>query len=143
MTTILGISAFYHDAAAALLVDGRVVAAAEEERFTRKKHDASFPKNAIAHCLRLANLSAEQIDYVGFYEKPLLKFERLLETYLAFAPHGLSSFLRAMPQWLAQKLFIPREIKTGLGAPLANRIVFTEHHEAHAAAAFFPSPFEE
>ncbi len=143
MTTILGISAFYHDAAAALIRDGRVVAAAEEERFTRKKHDASFPQNAIAHCLRLANLSAEQIDYVGFYEKPLLKFERLLETYLAFAPRGLSSFLRAMPQWLSQKLFIPREIQAGLGAPLANRLVFTEHHEAHAASAFFPSPFDE
>ncbi len=143
MTAILGISAFYHDAAAALIVDGRVVAAAEEERFTRKKHDASFPTRALAWCLAHAGLRAEQIDYVAFYEKPLLKFDRLLETYLAFAPRGLPSFLRAMPQWLSQKLFIAREIESRIDAPLARRIVFSEHHEAHAASAFFPSPFEE
>src|SRR5437868_966293 len=115
MTAILGISAFYHDSAAALVVDGRIVAAAQEERFTRKKADADFPVNAIAFCLEQAGLRPADLDYVGFYEKPLRKFERLLETYLAFAPRGLRSFLQAMPVWLRQKLLIPREMDRGLG----------------------------
>ena len=143
MTAILGISAFYHDSAAALVVDGRIVAAAQEERFTRVKHDDQFPVQAIRYCLREAGLEAEELDYVGFYDKPLLKFERLLETYLAFAPAGFRSFRRAMPIWLAQKLHLPREIRKGLDNRYRRRCVFTEHHESHAASAFFPSPFEE
>src|SRR5579863_103174 len=115
MTAILGISAFYHDSAAALVVDGEVVAAAQEERFTRKKHDEGFPTNAIEYCLREAGLKPEQLDYVGFYDKPFLKFERLLETYLAYAPQGFRSFLMAMPLWLNQKLHLPREMRKGLG----------------------------
>lgn len=143
MTAILGISAFYHDSAAALLVDGEVVAAAQEERFTRKKHDYGFPTQAIEYCLDHAGLSAADLDYVGFYDKPLLKFERLLETYLSYAPSGFRSFLKAMPLWLKQKLFLPREIRKGLHQEYKRRVVFTEHHESHAASAFFPSPFEE
>ncbi len=143
MTAILGISAFYHDSAAALVVDGKVVAAAQEERFTRKKNDADFPTHAIAYCLEHAGLSAADLDYVGFYDKPLLKFERLLETYLSFAPAGFGSFLRALPVWLNQKLYLPREINRGLGHGYKRRYVFTEHHESHAASAFYPSPFEE
>jgi carbamoyltransferase len=143
MTAILGISAFYHDSAAALVVDGEIVAAAQEERFTRKKHDASFPKNAIDYCLRAAGLGPGQIDYVGFYEKPLVKFERLLETYLAFAPRGFRSFLQAMPLWLKHKLHLPREMRRGLNGKYQRRFVFADHHESHAASAFFPSPFEE
>jgi carbamoyltransferase len=143
MTAILGISAFYHDSAAALVVDGEIVAAAQEERFTRKKHDHNFPLKAIEYCLAEAKLDPEQLDFVGFYDKPLLKFERLLETYLAFAPRGFRSFLRAMPLWLKQKLYLPREIKNGLGGAYRKRVVFTEHHESHAASAFFPSPFDE
>ena len=143
MTAILGVSAFYHDSAAALLVDGKIVAAAQEERFSRKKHDAGFPTQAIAYCLREAGIAPEQLDYVGFYDKPFLKFERLLETYLAYAPHGFTSFLQAMPLWLRQKLYLPRELRRGLGGGYARRFVFTEHHESHAASAFFPSPFEE
>jgi carbamoyltransferase len=143
MTAILGISAFYHDSAAALVVDGRIVAAAQEERFTRKKHDDHFPVHAIQYCLREAGLLPEQLDYVGFYDKPLLKFERLLETYLAYAPRGFRSFLLAMPVWLGQKLYLPREINRGLGFKFPKRYVFPEHHESHAASAFFPSPFEE
>ena len=143
MTAILGISAFYHDSAAALLVDGEVVAAAQEERFTRKKHDYGFPSHAIEYCLEHAGLSAADLDYVGFYDKPLLKFERLLETYLSYAPSGFRSFLKAMPLWLKQKLFLPREIRKGLHHEYKRRVVFTEHHESHAASAFFPSPFEE
>ena len=143
MTAILGISAFYHDSAAALVVDGRVVAAAQEERFTRKKHDERFPLHAIRYCLHEAGLEAEQVDYLTFYDKPLLKFERLLETYLAYAPRGWRSFLRAMPVWLGQKLHLPREIRRGLGLKAARRVVFPEHHESHAASAFFPSPFDE
>ncbi len=143
MTAILGISAFYHDSAAALVVDGRVVAAAQEERFTRIKHDHGFPSHAIAYCLREAGLAAEDLDYVGFYDKPFLKFERLLETYLAFAPSGFRSFLKAMPLWLNQKLHLPREIRRELGGGYTRRIVFTEHHESHAASAFYPSPFDE
>ncbi|MEE8450819.1 MAG: carbamoyltransferase [Thermoguttaceae bacterium] len=143
MTAILGISAFYHDSAAALVVDGRMVAAAQEERFTRKKHDHDFPVAAIEYCLEEAGLTPEQLDYVGFYDKPLLKFERLLETYLAFAPVGFRSFLQAMPLWLHQKLHLPREMSKGLGRRYKKRYVFTEHHESHAASAFFPSPFDE
>ncbi len=142
MTAILGISAFYHDSAAALVVDGQIVAAAQEERFTRKKHDHRFPKLAIDFCLRQAGIVASELDYVGFYDKPLTKFERLIETYLAFAPAGYRSFRQAMPLWLKQKLHVPREIRSGL--PEYNRrIVFLDHHQSHAASAFFPSPFEE
>src|SRR5213080_1527503 len=111
MTAILGLSAFYHDSAAALVVDGKLVAAAQEERFTRIKHDYEFPVNAIAYCLKEAGISERDVDYVGFYDKPLLKFERLLETYLAVAPAGFKSFLQAMPLWLKQKLYLPREIR--------------------------------
>ncbi|MCU0960702.1 MAG: carbamoyltransferase [Pirellulaceae bacterium] len=143
MTAILGISAFYHDAAAALVVDGQIVAAAQEERFTRKKHDSDFPVHAIAYCLEEAQLAPDQLDYVGFYDKPLLKFERLLETYLAYAPAGIRSFLSAMPVWLHQKLHLPRELRAGLQGRFRKRYVFTEHHESHAASAFFPSPFDE
>ncbi|MCA9147147.1 MAG: carbamoyltransferase [Planctomycetaceae bacterium] len=143
MTAILGISAFYHDSAAAIVVDGKIVAAAQEERFTRKKHDPEFPVNAIEFCLKEAGLRAEDLDFVGFYDKPFLKFERLLETYLAYAPHGFSSFLHAVPVWLKQKLHLRREIKRGLQGAYRKRIVFTEHHESHAASAFFPSPFDE
>ncbi|HVU36013.1 MAG TPA: carbamoyltransferase [Opitutaceae bacterium] len=140
---ILGLSAFYHDSAAALVVDGRVVAAAQEERFSRRKHDAGFPTQAIAYCLDEAGLTPEQLDHVAFYEKPLLKFERLLETHLATAPRGFRSFFRALPQWIHQKLQLPREINRGLGGRYRRRLVFLEHHEAHAASAFFPSPFDE
>ena len=143
MTAILGISAFYHDSAAALVVDGEIVAAAQEERFTRKKHDERFPQLAVEYCLQEAGLRPDQIDYVGFYDKPLLKFERLLETYLGFAPAGFESFLRAMPIWLRQKLYLSRELNRGLGGAYKNRFVFSEHHESHAASAFFPSPFDE
>ncbi len=143
MTAILGISAFYHDSAAALVVDGRIVAAAQEERFTRVKHDHEFPKQAIDYCLAEAGIGPEDLNYVGFYDKPLVKFERLLETYLAFAPRGYRSFRQAMPRWLRQKLFLPREIGRGLAARYPGPYVFTEHHESHAASAFFPSPFDE
>jgi carbamoyltransferase len=143
MTAILGISAFYHDSAAALVVDGEVIAAAQEERFTRKKHDEGFPQQAIDFCLREAGLRADQLDYVGFYDKPFLKFERLLETYLAYAPVGFQSFLMAMPLWLKKKLYLRRELNRGLEHAYRKRYVFTEHHESHAASAFFPSPFEE
>ncbi|MGE3315228.1 MAG: carbamoyltransferase [Planctomycetaceae bacterium] len=143
MTAILGISAFYHDSAAALVVDGEIVAAAQEERFTRKKHDEGFPAHAIEYCLREAGLKPEDLDYVGFYDKPLLKFERLLETYLAYAPRGFKSFITSMPIWLKQKLYLPRELNKGLGRAYKKRYIFTEHHESHAASAFFPSPFEE
>lgn len=143
MTAILGISAFYHDSAAALVVDGEIVAAAQEERFTRKKHDYSFPQQAVDYCLEQAGLRPEDLDYVGFYDKPLTKFERLLETYLAFAPAGYRSFRQALPLWLKQKLHLPREMNRGLHGRYRNRYVFTDHHESHAASAFFPSPFEE
>jgi carbamoyltransferase len=142
MTAILGISAFYHDSAAALVVDGRIIAAAQEERFTRKKHDAGFPKHAVDYCLAEAQLTPGKIDFVGFYDKPLLKFDRLLDTYLAYAPRGFQSFLKAMPIWLKEKLHVPREIRKGLAGGYRRRIVFTEHHESHAASAFFPSPFD-
>lgn len=143
MTNILGISAFYHDSAAALVVDGEVVAAAQEERFTRKKHDDAFPENAIRCCLDIAGIEAQELDYVGFYDKPLTKFERLLETYLAFVPSGYRSFRQSMPLWLKKKLHLPREIRAGLGNAYDGRFVFTDHHESHAASAFFPSPFDE
>lgn len=143
MTAILGISALYHDSAAALVVDGQIVAAAQEERFTRKKHDHRMPSSAIAYCLAQAGLTPAQIDYVGFYDKPLLKFERLLETYAAFAPRGFRSFAKAMPVWLGEKLFVNRAIRASVGEAYDRRIVYTEHHMSHAASAFFPSPFEE
>jgi carbamoyltransferase len=143
MTAILGISAFYHDSAAALIVDGDVVAAAQEERFTRKKHDSEFPIHAIEYCLRAGNLAPGELDYVGFYDKPLVKFERLLETYLAYVPSGLKSYLSAMPVWLNQKLHLAREMSKGLKGQYKNSYVFVEHHESHAASAFFPSPFDE
>jgi carbamoyltransferase len=143
MTAILGISAFYHDSAAALVVDGDIVAAAQEERFTRKKHDADFPLHAIEFCLAQAGIRIEDLDHVAFYDKPLLKFERLLETYLSYGPVGYKSFVKAMPVWLKQKLYIPREMNRGLGGRYKKRYVYTEHHESHAASAFFPSPFEE
>ena len=142
MTAILGISAFYHDSAAALVLDGEIVAAAQEERFTRKKHDPEFPAQAIAYCLAEAGLDASQLGYVAFYDKPFTKFDRLLETYLAYAPVGLRSFSLAIPLWLKQKLHLRRIIRThldGCRAPL----LFMGHHESHAASAFFPSPFDE
>jgi carbamoyltransferase len=142
MTAILGVSAYYHDSAAVLLIDGAIAAAAQEERFTRKKHDSSFPVHAIRYCLDAAGLEASDLDYVGFYDKPLLKFERLLETYLAFAPSGFRSFFMAMPLWLGDKLHLPREMRKALQG-YRRRFVFAEHHESHAASAFFPSPFDE
>jgi carbamoyltransferase len=143
VTAILGISAFYHDSAAALVVDGDIVAAAQEERFSRKKHDEGFPQQAIDYCLAESGIDAGELDYVCFYDKPFTKFERLLETYLAFAPAGYRSFRRAMPLWLKQKLYLPREIRRGLDGKYVGRCVFTDHHESHAASAFFPSPFDE
>jgi carbamoyltransferase len=145
---ILGISAFYHDSAAALVEDGRIVAAAQEERFTRKKYDDSYPANAIAYCLAEAGAEPSDIDYVAFYDKPSLKFQRLLETYLAFAPRGFRSFREAMPIWLKDKLFQKRSLLNRLKAVAPeidwqNRLLFSEHHLSHAASAFFPSPFDE
>ena len=140
---ILGISAFYHDSAAALVRDGEIIAAAQEERFTRKKHDSRFPTNAVDYCLQAGGLSAEQLDYVVFYEKPLVKFERLLETYIAYAPRGFRQFLMAIPLWLRQKLHLPREMDKALKGRYKGRYVFVEHHESHAASAFFPSGFDE
>lgn len=142
MATILGISAFYHDSAAALVIDGEIVCAAQEERFTRRKHDHEFPKHAIDFCLRFAGLKAEQLDYVGFYDKPVTKFERLIETYVAFAPAGYWSFRQALPLWLKQKLHVPREIRQGI-LGFNKRIVFLDHHQSHAASAYYPSPFDE
>jgi carbamoyltransferase len=143
MPTVLGLSAYYHDSAAALVRDGVIVAAAQEERFTRIKHDHAFPKKAVEYCLEEAGVRAEELDYVVFYEKPLLKFDRLLETYASFAPVGLRSFMSAMPLWLKTKLYLPAQIRKALGGTYKKRIAFTGHHEAHAACAFFPSPFEE
>jgi carbamoyltransferase len=143
VTAILGISAFYHDSAAALVIDGEIVAAAQEERFTRKKHDPDFPKRAVAYCLEEAGLRPDQLDYVAFYDKPFVKFERLLETYLAFVPQGFRSFRQAMPLWLKDKLHMRRMIRQALGGDVRAKLVFTEHHESHAASAFFPSPFDE
>jgi len=143
---ILGLSAYYHDSAAALIQNGCILAAAQEERFTRRKHDARFPINAIGYCLNDAGISAKEIDYVVFYDKPFLKFERLLETYLAFAPRGFNSFRKAIPLWLKEKLFQKKLLcdelhKCGVEDNLANRLLFSEHHLSHAASAFFPSPF--
>ena len=146
---ILGISAYYHDSAAALIRDGEIIAAAQEERFSRKKHDARFPKNAIAYCLKEAKIDLRELDRIVFYDKPLVKFERLLETYLAYAPQGFRSFLTAMPIWLKEKLYLKTMLKRDLAA-IANcktnqlpSLLFTEHHQSHAASAFFPSPFQK
>lgn len=138
---ILGISAFYHDSAACLVQDGKIVAAAQEERFTRKKHDFSFPRNAINYCLESNALKTIDLDYVVFYEKPFIKFERILETYLAFAPLGIGSFIKAMPIWIKHKLWIKDIISNKM--KFSGPIIFPEHHESHAASAFFPSPFQE
>jgi carbamoyltransferase len=158
VVSILGISAFYHDSAACLVVDGEIVAAAQEERFTRVKHDHNFPLNAARYCLSEAKLSADKLDYVGFYDKPLLKFDRLLETYLDYAPAGFSSFLKALPLWMKEKLWMPDLIRTELakaggeederaakklGKQFQWKLLFGDHHESHAASAFYPSPFEE
>ncbi|MDA0306583.1 MAG: carbamoyltransferase [Proteobacteria bacterium] len=145
---ILGVSAFYHDAAAALIEDGRIVAAAQEERFTRKKHDAAFPEHAIRFCLEQAGCGLDGVDFVAFYDKPFLKFERLLETYLAFAPRGFQSFNMAIPVWLKEKLFqkslLQKKFQTfDPDFDWKSKLLFTEHHQSHAASAFFPSPFED
>ncbi len=138
---ILGISAYYHDSAACLLKDGVILAAAQQERFTRVKHDHRFPEDAIRYCLKAGKIEAKDLDYVVFYDKPLIKFERLLETYLAYAPRGLASYLMAMPLWLKQKLHVPKLIKGALDG-FEGKILFPEHHESHAASAFFPSPYQ-
>lgn len=149
MTTILGISAYYHDSAAALVIDGVIVAAAQEERFSRNKHDQRFPRHAIDYCLTEAGLSLDRIDAVVFYDKPLVKFERLLETYLAYAPRGFRSFIAAMPIWLKDKLFLKTTLKRelaelgGIGQKQLPQLLFSEHHGSHAASAFYPSPFKE
>ena len=144
MTTyILGISAFYHDSAAALLADGEIVAAAQEERFTRKKHDAAFPERAVEFALRTAGITAADLDFVAFYDKPILKFHRLIETYVAYAPAGLRSFRKAVPVWLGEKLHMRSLLTRALGCKPKKRYVFPEHHESHAASAFYPSPFAE
>lgn len=140
---VLGISCYYHDAAACLVRDGKIVAAAQEERFTRKRHDPSFPLHAINYCLKEGQIQPDEIDLVCFYDKPLLKFERILETYLSFAPSGFRMMLRGLPVWLRQKLHLPREIRRGLKDQYLGRFVFLEHHESHAASAFFPSPFND
>ncbi|MBF0523322.1 MAG: carbamoyltransferase [Candidatus Omnitrophica bacterium] len=140
-TYILGISAYYHDSAACLIKDGEILAAAQEERFTRKKHDFSFPKNAIQYCLTEAGITIKDVNYVAFYDKPFLKFERLLITYLQYAPVGIASFLKAMPLWLKDKIFMKEKIREELN--FEGDILFAEHHESHAASAFFPSPFKE
>ena len=140
-THILGISAFYHDSAACLLRDGEIVAAAQEERFTRKKGDASFPAHAVEYCLRAGGITTADLAFVGFYDKPLLKFERILDTYLGVAPRGFLSFLKAAPVWLKEKLFMDRQLRESLG--YEGELLYAEHHESHAASAFFPSPFDE
>jgi len=145
---ILGISAFYHDSAAALVVNGEIVAAAQEERFSRRKHDARFPEHAIRYCLEQGGLEHRELDSVVFYDKPFLKFERLIETYLMFAPSGFRSFRMALPLWIREKLFQKNLLANHLKAldprqPLAEKLLFTEHHVSHAASAFYPSPFEE
>ncbi len=138
---ILGISCFYHDSAAALVIDGEIIAAAQEERFTRKKHDPGFPKHAIENCLKIGNISVSNLDFVAFYDKPFIKFERIIETVLAYAPKGFKIFLRAVPLWIKDKLWMSRFIQNELQG-YKGEIIFTEHHESHAASAFFPSPFE-
>src|SRR5258705_13559570 len=143
---ILGISAFYHDSAAALVEDGRLVAAAQEERFTRKKQDAAFPYHAIGYCLGAAGAKLSEIDHIAFYDKPFLKFERLLETYIALAPKGFRSFQMSIPLWLKEKLFqkslLTGEIEKFSAGFDKGRLLFCEHHLSHAASAFYPSPFE-
>ncbi|HEX7614975.1 MAG TPA: carbamoyltransferase N-terminal domain-containing protein, partial [Thermoanaerobaculia bacterium] len=141
MAAILGLSAYYHDSAACLLVDGKIVAAAQEERFTRKKHDPEFPARAARYCLEARGLAAAQLDHVAFYDKPLLKFERLFETYLEYAPRGFTSFRKSMPLWIADRLWMSDRIGKDLG--WGGRVLFSEHHESHAASAFYPSPYEE
>ncbi len=158
MVSVLGVSAFYHDSAACLVIDGEIVAAAQEERFSRVKHDHRFPLNATRYCLNEGNLTADRLDYVGFYDKPLLKFDRLLETYLDYSPSGFSSFLKSMPLWMREKLWMPDLIRTELaktdgedderrakkqGKKFQWKLLFGDHHESHAASAFYPSPFEE
>ena len=148
MNSVLGISAFYHDSAAALLIDGKIIAAAQEERFTRVKHDSSYPFNAVEFVLKYSNLKLNQIDHIVFYEKPFLKFERLLETYVAFAPRGFRSFSSSMPIWLREKLFQKKLLLNELKQHDKDfsgdsRIFFSEHHLSHAASAFYPSPFDE
>ncbi len=138
---ILGISAYYHDSAACLVKDGEIISAVQEERFTRKKHDQSFPTNAINYCLESAGISGGDLDYVAFYDKPFLKFERILETYLSYVPIGINSWLKAIPLWIKKKLWIKELIKDKLD--YSGKIIFPEHHESHAASAFFPSPFQE
>src|SRR5579863_7487640 len=145
---ILGISAFYHDSAAALVRDGEIVSAAQEERFTRKKHDSRFPTNAVQYCLSEAGKPLNGIDFVTFYDKPFLKFERLLETYVAFAPRGLRSFAMAIPLWVREKLFQKNLLHNELERfskefDWERRLLFAEHHQSHAASAFYPSPFED
>ncbi len=145
---ILGISAYYHDAAAALIEDGEIVAAAQEERFTRVKHDSGFPAHAVDFCLKFAGLQSRDLDHVAFYDKPFIKFERLLETYLAFAPRGFSSFRQALPIWVKEKLFQKSLLVKQLSGALdpdvdwTEKLLFSEHHLSHAASAFYPSPFE-
>ena len=147
MISILGISAFYHDSAAVILIDGEIIAAAQEERFTRTKHDDSYPINAIDYCLLEADLLFEELDYIVFYDKPFLTFERLLETYVAFAPKGFQSFRFTMPIWLRDKLFLKnmliKEIKKKDANFDSKKLMFSEHHFSHAASAFFASPYEE
>lgn len=138
---ILGISAFYHDSAACIVKDGEIIAAAQEERFTRKKHDHNFPQKAIEYCLKEAGINAKELDLVAFYDKPFLKFERLLETYLTFAPIGFQSFIKAIPLWIKEKLWMKEMIKVKLG--YEGKVIFPEHHESHAASAFYPSPFQK
>src|SRR3989338_3279256 len=138
---ILGISAFYHDSAACLVQDGVIISAAQEERFTRKKHDAAFPTNAINFCLQKSKLTSADLDFVVFYEKPFLKFERILDSYMTYAPFGIKSFLKAIPMWVKQKLWMKEFIREKLN--YEGKIIFPEHHESHGASAFFPSPFQE
>lgn len=144
---VLGLSAFYHDSAAALIRDGEIVAAAQEERFTRKKNDADFPAQAARYCLEAAGIGLDEVDFVGFYDKPLLTFNRLLETYIAYAPQGLTSFAAAIPVWVKEKLFQKKLLLDGLnglgqGTVKEERILFGHHHHSHAASAYYPSPFE-
>ena len=148
VSKILGISAFYHDSAASILIDGKIIAAAQEERFTRKKHDSSYPFNAVEFVLKFSKLTLKDIDYIVFYEKPFLKFERLLETYLAFAPKGFQSFSKAMPVWLRDKLFQKKMLMDELKRhdktfKEREKLRFSEHHLSHAASAFYPSPFKD
>src|SRR5690349_5617085 len=141
-TYILGLSAFYHDSAACLLADGEIVAAAQEEGFAREKGDASFPQHAVNYCLATAGIRASDLTYVGFYDKPLLKFERILETYLGVAPKGFGSFRMAGPLWIKEKLYTDRMLRDAMNG-YQGELLYAEHHESHAASAFFPSPFPE